>query len=73
MAVASLPLARFVFKQLDFGFANGVWSAGATVELPTFDLQKHTLGATVQIANGSLRDLALSAGNLNISLHGQHH
>ena len=60
MAVASLPLARFVFKQLDFGFASGVWSAGATVELPTFDLQKHTLGATVQIANGSLRDLALT-------------
>jgi hypothetical protein len=68
VAVSSLPLARFVFKQLDFGFAKGVWSAGATVELPTFDLQKHTLGATVQIANGSLRDLSLSAGNLNIPL-----
>jgi hypothetical protein len=68
VAVASLPLARFVFKNLEFGFANGIWSAGADVDFPTFDLQKHTLGATVQIENGALRDLQLRASSLDIQL-----
>lgn len=68
VAVASLPLARFVFKNLAFGYANGIWSAAADVDFPTFDFQKHTLGAKVEIENGTLRDLALSASNLNVPL-----
>jgi hypothetical protein len=68
VAVSSLPLARFVFKNLEFGFASGIWSAGADVDFPTFDLQRHTLGATVQIENGALRDLQLRASSLNIPL-----
>ena len=68
VGVQQLALERLVFKKLDFQYANNVWSASASVRLPAFTITQTTINAAVEIANGSVRDIAVSGDGLNVPL-----
>lgn len=68
VGVAELTLERLLFKKLDFQYANNVWSAEASVRLPSFTITDQTIDAAVEVANGSVRDIAISGSGLNVPL-----
>src|SRR5205823_11247204 len=63
-----LALERLLFKKLDFQYANNVWSAEASVRLPSFTITDTTIDAAVEVANGTVQDIAIKGSGLNVPL-----
>jgi hypothetical protein len=67
VAVGQLGIGRLLFKQLNFSYTNGTWTASAGVRLPAFTGSTPTLAGTVQVGNGPPR-ISVSGSGLTIPL-----
>jgi hypothetical protein len=66
--VGQLPLGRLFFDHLDFRYARSLWVADAEIRLPAFTSSPKTLAGHLEIANGSLRRIAVTGDGLSIPL-----
>jgi hypothetical protein len=67
VAVGQLGIGRLLFKQLDFAYADGTWTASAGVRLPAFTGSTPTLAGTIQVGNGPPR-ISVNGSGLTIPL-----